>query len=75
MNMRESSVMTTPTTRQLLHMREAAERGHMSQETLRRLLLAGKGPPAMKRPGSNRWLFWSNEFDAWVDSGRVNQSA
>jgi hypothetical protein len=69
------STATQSPHRQLLQMREAAERGHMSQETLRRLLLAGKGPPAMKRPGSNRWLFYSNEFDAWVDSGRVNQSA
>jgi predicted DNA-binding transcriptional regulator AlpA len=65
---------STPSSRQLLHLRQAAERGHMSQSHLRRLLLDGKGPPAIKRPGSNRWLFWSNEVDAWVESGRVKHS-
>lgn len=60
---------------QLLPLREAAQRVGMSTETLRRLLIAGHGPPATKRPGSNRWFLWSNELDAWFDSGRVKQSA
>ena len=59
----------------LIQLREAAERTRMNEDTLRRMLIAGKGPPAMKRPGSNRWLFWERELDAWIDSGRVNQSA
>jgi predicted DNA-binding transcriptional regulator AlpA len=58
----------------LLSMREAAEQGHMSESTLRRILLAGKGPPAIKRPGSNRWLFWSNEVAAWLERGRVSSA-
>jgi predicted DNA-binding transcriptional regulator AlpA len=58
----------------LIVLREAAERAHMHVETLRSLLLAGKGPPAIKRPGSNRWLFWDSEVDAWLESGRVKQT-
>jgi hypothetical protein len=58
----------------LIVLREAAERAHMHVETLRSLLLAGKGPPAIKRPGSSHWLFWDNEVDAWLESGRVKQT-
>ena len=53
----------------LLQIREAAARGRMHQETLRRYLLKGRGPPAFKRPGSNRWFFWSRMFDEWLDGG------
>jgi hypothetical protein len=61
---------------QLLGLRDAAKRVGMSTETLRRLLLArAGGPPATKRPGSNRWFLWANELDAWFDSGRVNAPA
>jgi hypothetical protein len=56
----------------LIQIGEAADRGQMSVSHLRRLLLDGKGPRAFKRPWSNRWLFWTNEFDAWLESGRVN---
>lgn len=55
----------------LLPLREAAKRGQMAESTLRTLLNAGVGPPALKRPGSNRWLLWSGEFDDWLESGRV----
>ena len=57
----------------LITLREAADRGHMSESHLRRLLLDARGPPALKRPGSNHWLFWTAEFDAWLESGRVKQ--
>ena len=59
----------------LIVLREAAARGHMHQETLRSLLLAGKGPPALKRPGSKHWLFWTSEVDAWLESGRVKKES
>jgi hypothetical protein len=55
----------------LLTPHDAAKRVGMSYEPFRRLLVAGKGPPATKRPGSNRWFLWANELDAWFDSGRV----
>jgi hypothetical protein len=59
----------------LLSLREAGERVRLNPETLRVLLITGKGPPAFKRPGSPRWLFWSRELDAWLESGRVNPPA
>jgi hypothetical protein len=55
----------------LLSMREGLARGRMSDSVLRKLLRDGKGPPAIKRPGSNRWFFWEGEFDEWFNSGRV----
>lgn len=58
---------------ELLTLRLAAARLGMHHETLRRLLSEGKGPPATKRPGSNRWFFWSNEIDAWFDGGRSDR--
>lgn len=57
---------------ELLGLEAAAKRVGMHAEPLRRLLIAGKGPPATKRPGSNRWFLWANELDAWFDSGRVS---
>jgi hypothetical protein len=60
---------------QLLGLSDAAKRVGMTAEPFRRLVKAGKGPPATKRPGSNRWFFWANEVDAWFDSGRVNPLA
>jgi hypothetical protein len=57
---------------QLLSLDDAAKRVGMSTEPFRRLVKVGKGPPATKRPGSNRWFLWANELDAWFDSGRVN---
>ena len=55
---------------QLMVLADAAKRGNMSVSTLRALLYARMGPPAFKRPGSNRWLFWSSEFDEWLERGR-----
>ena len=46
---------------------DAAKRGNMSVGTLKVLLKADIGPPAFKRPGSRRWLFWSSEFDEWLE--------
>ena len=55
---------------QLMVTADAAARGNMSVGTLKALLHANMGPPAFKRPGSTRWLFWSTEFDEWLESGR-----
>jgi hypothetical protein len=59
---------------ELMVLAEAAKRGHMSVSTLRALLYADMGPPAFKRPGSSRWLFWTAEFDRWLESGRRRAS-
>jgi hypothetical protein len=56
---------------QLLSLDDAAKRVGMSTEPFRRIVKGGKGPPATKRPGSNRWFIWANELDAWFDSGRI----
>ena len=58
----------------LLNLRETAKHLGMSESHLRRRLLDGKGPPALKRPGSNHWHFWSKELDAWIESGRVRSA-
>jgi hypothetical protein len=55
----------------LLSLRQAAGRVGMGESTLRQVLYAGVGPPALKRPASNRWLFWEGEIDDWLESGRV----
>jgi hypothetical protein len=55
---------------ELIGMADAAARGNMSIGTLKALLYAQMGPPGFKRPGSRRWLFWSSEFDQWLESGR-----
>jgi hypothetical protein len=55
---------------ELIGMADAAKRGNMSIGTLKALLYANMGPPGFKRPGSRRWLFWSSEFDQWLESGR-----
>ena len=67
--------MTEGNRGRLIVLREAAKRGHMSESHLRRLLLDGKGPPALKRPGSNHWLFWASEVDDWLESGRVKKES
>lgn len=57
---------------QLLQTRDAAARIRVSVGTLNRLAKEGGGPPAHKRPGSNRWHYFSDDIDAWLESGRVN---
>jgi hypothetical protein len=37
----------------------------MGESTLRQKLASGGGPRAYKRPGSNRWLIYPDDFDAW----------
>jgi hypothetical protein len=51
-----------------LTLRKAAERGNMGESTLRQKLANGTGPRAYKRPGSNRWLIFPDDFDAWETS-------
>jgi hypothetical protein len=49
-----------------LTLRKAAKRGAMGESTLRQALTAGRGPRAYKRPGSNRWLIFPDDLDAWT---------
>ena len=49
-----------------LTLRKAARRGNMGESTLRQKLADGIGPRAYKRPGSNRWQIFPDDFDAWA---------
>ena len=51
-----------------LTVRKAAQRGAMGESTLRQKLKKGVGPRAYQRPGSNRWLIFPDDFDAWAVS-------
>jgi hypothetical protein len=51
-----------------LTLRKAAQRGQMGESTLRQALASGHGPRAYKRPGSNRWRIFPDDFDAWATS-------
>jgi hypothetical protein len=51
-----------------LTLRKAAKRGNMGESTLRQALATGRGPRAYKRPGSNRWRIYPDDFDAWADA-------
>jgi hypothetical protein len=51
-----------------LTLREAAKRGRMGESTLRQALASGDGPRAYKRPGSNRWSIYPDDFDAWANA-------
>jgi hypothetical protein len=58
-----------------LTLRKAAKRGNMGESTLRQALAAGRGPRAYKRPGSNRWQIFPDDFDAWALSNVVSPGA
>jgi hypothetical protein len=51
-----------------LTLREAAKRGRMGESTLRQAFKNGHGPRAFKRPGSNRWRIFPDDFDAWASA-------
>jgi hypothetical protein len=51
-----------------LTVEKAAKRGDMGVSTLRQKFKKGIGPKAFKRPGSNRWRIYPDDFDAWMDA-------
>ena len=51
-----------------LTLRKAAQRGQMGKSTLRQVLARGLGPRAYRRPGSNRWLIYPDDFDTWYNA-------
>jgi len=55
-----------------LTLEKAAKRGDMGTSTLRQVLAKGLGPKAYKRPGSNRWTIYADDFDAWLTSNLVS---
>jgi len=53
----------------LFNLRKAAARVGLGGSTLRQKLYQGRGPKAIKLPGSNRWRFRKADLDAWIASG------
>jgi hypothetical protein len=55
-----------------LTLSKAAARGNMGVSTLRQKLAKRIGPKAYKRPGSNRWLIYPDDFDTWANAHVVS---
>ena len=56
----------------LLNLAEAATRLRMGQSTLRQALYEGRGPRAVKFPGSDRWRFRPSDLEAYVKAGEIS---
>jgi hypothetical protein len=56
----------------LLTLAEAATRLRMGQSTLRQALYDGRGPVAIKLPGSDRWRFRPRDLDAYERASEVS---
>ena len=59
----------------LLNLAEAATRLRMGQSTLRQALYEGRGPLAVKLPGSDRWRFRPRDLEAYVKAGEICPAA
>jgi excisionase family DNA binding protein len=55
-----------------LNLAEAAARLRMGQSTLRQALYEGRGPRAVKLPGSDRWRFRPSDLEAYVKAGEIS---
>ena len=62
------------TNERLLNLAEAAEWLRMGQSTLRQALYEGRGPRAIKLPGSDRWRFRPSDLEAYVKAGEISPS-
>lgn len=54
-----------------LNFAEACDWLRMGHSTLRMKLAQGRGPTAIKLPGSNRWRFRLSDLVAYVNSGEL----
>ena len=67
-----SPSIPVPTNDRLLNLAEAAMRLRMGRSTLRQALYDGRGPVAIKLPGSDRWRFRPYDLDAYVKGGEIS---
>ena len=58
----------------LCNLAEAAAWLRMGQSTLRQALYEGRGPRAVKLPGSDRWRFRPSDLEAYVKAGEISPS-
>ena len=56
----------------LRNLAEAAAWLRMGQSTLRQALYEGRGPRAVKLPGSDRWRFRPSDLEAYVKAGEIS---
>ena len=56
----------------LRNLAEAAAWLGMGQSTLRQALYEGRGPRAVKFPGSDRWRFRPSDLEAYVKAGEIS---
>jgi excisionase family DNA binding protein len=56
----------------LRNLAEAAEWLRIGQSTLRQALYEGRGPRAVKLPGSDRWRFRPSDLEAYVKAGEIS---
>jgi Helix-turn-helix domain len=56
----------------LRNLAEAAAWLGMGQSTLRQALYEGRGPRAVKFPGSDRWRFRPRDLEAYVKAGEIS---
>ena len=65
------SIPVSPNDR-LRNLAEAATWLGMGQSTLRQALYEGRGPRAVKLPGSDRWRFRPSDLEAYVKAGEIS---
>ena len=65
------AILVSPNDR-LRNLAEAAAWLRMGQSTLRQALYEGRGPRAVKLPGSDRWRFRPSDLEAYVKAGEVS---
>ena len=70
---RTSPSIPVSTNDRLLNLAEAATWLRMGQSTLRQALYEGRGPRAVKLPGSGlRWRFRPSDLEAYVKAGEIS---
>ena len=65
------SIPVSPNDR-LRNLAEAATWLGLGQSTLRQALYEGRGPRAVKLPGSDRWRFRPSDLEAYVKAGEIS---
>ena len=65
------SIPVSPNDR-LRNLAEAATWLGLGRSTLRQALYEGRGPRAVKLPGSDRWRFRPSDLEAYVKAGEIS---
>jgi excisionase family DNA binding protein len=71
---RTSPAISVSPNDRLRNLAEAAAWLRMGRSTLRQALYEGRGPRAVKLPGSDRWRFRPSDLEAYVKAGEISPS-